>query len=386
VAQPVDSLPRARLQKWVYCAMRTLLSRAIRVDPSFHIGLGLIVILAVLEVFFATSYYVGRARATRASAQAVAATIARAPALPVSTQTAAPAPAQPAVSPAAAVPAPSPSLVDQLLREGVELRDRGDTTNALARLQEALDSEPNNTAVLEEMAKTYESMQLIDRANEAWRKLQEMGPSAGAAYELANQRLKLGVPTDQSTHSGLANSLTEATEHKDIGGNPEGSVMGITEVKTTETPDPDAEKNMALQIGIKKQPGASIDHEKVRIFVKFYDTVGDKDIKLTDADVNYEWLTPKHDWAEANPEVLAVKYVRAKTGGASSESSLADAAATVRPGQKARGAKGSAADSGRRKYLGYIIQIYYNDELQAVQAEPARLLQLFPPSKSTSAQ
>jgi tetratricopeptide (TPR) repeat protein len=364
--------------------MRTLLSRAIRVDPSFHIGLGLIVILAVAEIFFTTSYYVGRARAARASAQAVAGTIARVAAPSVPSQTAAPAPVQAAVSPAVAVPAASPSLVDQLLREGIELRDRGDTTNALARLQEALDSEPTNTAVLEEMAKTYESMQLLDRANEVWRKLQEMGPSAGAAYELANQRLKLGVPTPGTTESAIAGSSTEAAEHKDIGGNPEGSVMGITEVKTTETPDPDAEKNMALQVGIKKQPGATIDHDKVRIFVKFYDTVGDKDIKLTDADVNYEWLTPKHDWTETNPEVLAVKYVRVKTGGVSSDSSLADAAATVRPGQKGRGAKGSAADSGRRKYLGYIIQIYYDDELQAVQAEPSRLLQLFPPSKSTS--
>ena len=367
--------------------MRTLLSRAIRVDPSFHVGLGLIVILAAAEIFFAASYYVGRARAARISAQAVAATIAlpAAPAVSSQTPAAALAPVRPAISPAAAVSAPSPSLADQLLREGIELRDRGDTTNSLARLQEALDSEPNNTAVLEEMAKTYESMQLLDRANDVWRKLQEMGPSAGAAYELANERLKLGMPAPEAADSGTANSPADATEHKDIGGNAEGSVMGITEVKTTETADPDAEKNMALQIGIKKQPGASIDHDKVRIFVKFYDTVGDKDVKLTDADVNYEWLTAKHDWTETNPEVLSVKYVRAKTGSASSDLSLAEVAAAVRPGQKARG-KGSAADSGRRKYLGYVIQVYYDDELQAVQAEPSRLLQLFPPSKSTSAQ
>src|SRR5437588_9691914 len=91
--------------------------------------------------------------------------------------------------------ASSPSLVDQLLREGIELRDRGDTTNAIERLQEALDSEPNNTAVLSELAKTYDLTQLYDRANEIWRKLQEMGPSVGAAYELAGRRLKLGVPT-----------------------------------------------------------------------------------------------------------------------------------------------------------------------------------------------
>ena len=80
-------------------------------------------------------------------------------------------------------------------REGIELRDRGDTTNAIERLQEALDSEPNNAAVLAELAKTYDLMQLYDRANDIWRKLQEMGPSAGAAYELADRRLKPGVST-----------------------------------------------------------------------------------------------------------------------------------------------------------------------------------------------
>src|SRR6185312_4999595 len=73
--------------------------------------------------------------------------------------------------------------------------DRGDTTNAIERLQEALDSEPNNAAVLSELARTYDLTQLYDRANEIWRKLQEMGPAAGAAYELADRRLKLGAPT-----------------------------------------------------------------------------------------------------------------------------------------------------------------------------------------------
>jgi len=361
--------------------MRTLLSRAIQVDPSFHFGLSLIVVLALAEIFAATSYYVGRARARQDSAQPVATTVTRAPqVLP----TAAPAVAQPAISPAAAVPAPSQSRVDQLLREGIQSRDRGDTTNALARFDEALDSEPNNTAVLEEIAKTYESMQLLDRANETWRRIQEMGPSAGPAYELADRRLKLGVPAPPTAESTVASTSVSAAAPKDVGGNREGSVMGISEVKTTDKPEPDAEKNMTLQVGIKKQPGATVDHTKVKILVEFYDTVGDKDIKLTNADVNYEWLTPKHDWAETNPEVLSVRYVRAKTAGISPEMSLSEAAASVRPGQKSRG-KSSAADSGKRNYLGYIIRIYYNDDLQAVQAEPSRLLQHFPPSKSTSA-
>src|SRR5207247_10580120 len=115
---PVDRLARARLQKWVHCAMRTLLSRAIQVDPSFHIGLGLIVILAVAEIFFAASYYVGRARVARVSAQAVAANVVRpvAPALPF--RTALSAPLQPAFSPSGPVSAPSQPLVSHLLRPG----------------------------------------------------------------------------------------------------------------------------------------------------------------------------------------------------------------------------------------------------------------------------
>jgi len=353
--------------------MRSLLSRATPLDPSFSVGLGLVVILAVAEILAASFYYVGRTRAARASSQAIAATVVRPP---VSAASATPV-AQPEFSPRAVAPTPALSVVDQLLRDGVELRDRGDMTNALAHLQEALESEPNNAAVLEEMAKTYESMQLFDRSNAMWRKLQEMGPSAGAAYELADRRLKLGVPTPAPAEA--------TTARKDVGGIPEGSTFGITEVKTTETPDPEAETNLTLRIGIRKQANTAIDHTKVKIQVFFYDTVNDKDIKLTDADVNYEWVTPKHDWADTNPEILSVKYLRPKTRGASSEAALSETAAAVKPGQKSRPAKaGSLAAGGERRYLGYRILVYYDDKLQAVEAEPARLLQLFPPSESIS--
>src|SRR4029077_7717042 len=68
----------------------------------------------------------------------------------------------------AQTPASWPSLVDQLLREGVWLRDGGDWTNGIERWQEAWESEPNNAAVLAELAKTYDHMQLYDRANEMW--------------------------------------------------------------------------------------------------------------------------------------------------------------------------------------------------------------------------
>src|SRR5438552_16262512 len=183
--------------------MRTLFSRAIQIDPSFHAALGVIVVLAIAEVFFATSYYVGRARANRVSAQAITATIARAPAAS-SPSARAPAVAQPSVSPAAAVTSPAPSIVDQLLRDGKEFRERGDTTNALARFQEALDSEPDNTGVLQEMAQTYESMQLFDRGNDLWRRIKQLSPPDSTTYALADHRLKVGVPAPPAVEPGGA--------------------------------------------------------------------------------------------------------------------------------------------------------------------------------------
>jgi tetratricopeptide (TPR) repeat protein len=363
--------------------MRTLFSRAIQIDPTFHVGLGLIVIFAVAEVFFATSYYVGRARANRLSARPVMPVTARAPTAS-SPATLAPAAAQPSIAPSAALSAPPQRIVDQLLQQGKEFRERGDTTNALARFQEALDSEPDNTGVLQETAQTYESMQMLDRANDLWRRIKQISPSDSATYALADRRLKVGVPAPPTVEPGGAPAEADVSSGKDVGGNTEGPVMGISDVKTTHTSDPEVETNLTLEIGIKKQPGAVIDHNKVKILVFLYDVVNDKDIKLTDADVSNEWLTSKHDWSDTNPEVLLVRYVRAKTGGALSESSLSEAAAKVRPGQKSRGSKGSA-DVGQRKYLGYIVRVYYGDDLQAVQAEPSRLLQQFPALKTPSA-
>ena len=363
--------------------MRTLFSRAIQIDSSFQVALGVLVMFAIAEAFFATSYYVGRARANRVAAQPVTPTIARTPATS-SAPALAPAAAQSSVSPSTALSTPPASVVDQLLQEGKQFRERGDTTNALARFQEALDSEPDNTGVLQETAQIYESMQMFDRANDVWRRIKQISPSDSTTYALADRRLKVGVPAPPAVEPGGAPTETDVPSNKDVGGNTEGPIMGISDVKTKETSDPEAETNLTLEIGIKKQPGTVIDHNKVKILVFLYDVVNDKDIKLTDADVSNEWLTSKHDWSDTNPEVLLVRYVRAKTGGALSESLLSEAAAKVRPGQKSRGSKGSA-DSGQRKYLGYIVRVYYGDDLQAVQAEPSRLLQQFPALKSPSA-
>jgi hypothetical protein len=197
------------------------------------------------------------------------------------------------------------------------------------------------------------------------------------------------VPIPATVEPGLPgpSRLDLGTSRIDANGTLEGSNLGITEVTATETPDPDAETNLTLRIGVKKRPNAAIDHTKVKIQVYFYDTVDDKDVKLTDADVTYEWVTPNHDWAGSGPEMLAVTYTRSKSNALSPEAALSAAAAAVNPGKKSRASKpgpATAGESGRRKYLGYIVRVYYHDQLQAVRAEPARLLKLYPPTPTAS--
>ena len=288
------------------------------------------------------------------------------------------------------------STAEQMLKEAADLKNRGDTTNALARLQDAVQRDPKNARALAEMAMIYESIQLTERSNETWKKIMEIGPSAGPLYELADMKLKTGVTPPSTaaatappttTGPGLAGSspLDAGTTRNDAEGIPDGSTFGITEVNATDTPDAEAETNMKLKISVKARPNTPIDHTKVKIQVFFYDTVDDKDVVLTDADVSYEWLTPTHDWKATNPEILAVTYLRAKNK-TSSDAELAAAAASVTPpgnSKKKTPAKNAAADKpgdgGHRKYLGYIVRIYYSEQLQAVRADPTKLLNLFPP-------
>lgn len=386
-------------------AMRTMTFASPRGDMTFKVGVGLVALLAVAELFWGGYYYMGRGRSRRtAEAAPPAASLTQEPVVKATAPPVAPtaAPIAPTAAPPAATEAPATSTAavsadQRLLAEATDLNARGDTANALARLQQAADRNPKNAQVFAEMAKIYESTGQDTRSNEMWRKVQELGPSSGAIYELADAKLKRGAtaapPVTAPTVAPDAPAAAAPASTGGVAGIPDGSTFGISEVSVTETPDADADTNLMLRISVKKRPGVVIDHTKVKIQVFFYDTVDDRDIKLTDAEVNYEWLTPDHDWAGQKPETLAVTYVRAKNKAKSQEAALSEAAAAVNPGRRGRGAPpvkptpdgAAAADAGHRKYLGYIVRVYYNDKLQAVRADPTKLVNLFPaPSTASS--
>ena len=362
-----------------------------RPDRTFAIALAIVALLGVAELVAVAIHYLGQMRAGPVAQ----------PSAPVAT------PAAPSVTPAGVVqPAPQPgasaisstaqstpsdaalSAAEGLLKEATLLRERGDTSNALTRLQDAAQRDPKNANVLAEMAMIYESVQALDRSNETWRKIQEIGPSAGALYELAELKLRVGVPSAPGAAvPGFAGTspLDAGARRTGPDGIPEGATFGITEATVTETPDTEAETNLTLRVGVKVRESTPVDHTKVKIQVYFYDTVDNNKVALTDAEVNYEWVTPNHDWKSTNPEILAVSYVRLKNGAILSEAALTEAAAAVTPpatGKKSRPAPKKPETDATRKYAGYQVRIYYNDQLQDVRAEPTKLLNLFPPTPS----
>ncbi|MEP6822104.1 MAG: hypothetical protein ABI946_07120 [Chthoniobacterales bacterium] len=367
----------------------TLFSSPGRPDKTFSIAVVTAVIVGLGELLAVALHYGAQIRATRHTAAPAPATASQ-----PATNTAQP-PVAASTAPATANVAPSNAVLsvgEELLNEASQLRARGDTTNALDRLQKAAERDPQNARVWAEMAMIYESMELFDRSNETWRKIQEIGPSAGPLYELADMKLKVGAapttPSAASAGPGFAgvSPLDNGAMRSNPEGIPDGSTFGITEATVTENPDADAETNLTLRVSVKVRSNTIIDHTKVKIQVYFYDTVENNKVALTDAEVNYEWVTPDHDWKESNPEILAVGYVRMKNGSLSTEAALAAAAAAVTPptsGRKGSSAKKPAAtDSSNRKYAGYQVRVYYMDQLQDVRAEPTKLLNLFPPPLS----
>ena len=338
-------------------------------DRTYSVAVGVILVFAALEILAIAVHFGAEYRAERATLRSIKAPATAASVKPGAT----PAPPQASAPSSAAL-----SASDRLLKEANVLRERGDTANALARLQDASQRDPRNPQVLAEMAAIYESIQLYDRSNETWRKIQDLGPSAGPLYELADMKLRVGAAATPSP--GLA--LDTAGKLLDAEGLPEGSVFGVTSIETEQVPDPDAETNFRLKIGIKKRDGVAIDHSKLRIMVLFYDSLDNDKVVATDADVNYEWMNPKHDWVESNPETLVVTYLRSKTHSITSEAAISAAAAAVTPGKNSSRSKKRAdsaantesVDSSRRQYLGYVIRILYDDKLQTVRADPQRLI------------
>lgn len=268
----------------------------------------------------------------------------------------------------ASIPRPTPvpvrrvatpeSRVNDLLNLARILRDRGDTSTALTRLREAQVIAPMNCQIVSEMAMTYEKMGLTEKAIEQWRRIYLLGERAGIYYAAAEAKLQAyelpsppaATPTPApQLDGGLPPPEGPAT----LASKPLLSLGRVGTVDDTLNSQP--LRRLKLRVPIQARPGAHVDVHDVVIQVFFYDQTPEGSIVETNANVSSTWASSPVDWNKPEPEVLEVEYAQPE------------------PDIK------SARTQEHRNYFGYVVRVYYKNDLNAMVAEPVKLLKQFPP-------
>jgi len=245
---------------------------------------------------------------------------------------------------------PQNTANDQQVKRMITEADRvfriGDYDGALKLLEEAETAVPGDPKVLQRKALVFERLnQPADAivALESALRYPGLPASDVATMEKKLDQLSTAVGSSierpaQST-AALESNLAAMEEN----GVPVGSSLGIVDVRLSDIKI--GQKGM--QIAIKSRESSAINVRDVKILVFFYEETAEGEVNLTESKPIVQWVSPPIDWADNEPELIKLQYTT--------------------PGE----------DTGR-KYFGYVVGVYYNNELQDFRSEPAKLAKDYP--------
>jgi hypothetical protein len=241
--------------------------------------------------------------------------------------------------PAIALP-PGRELKNPQIIEGVKVarlaREAGDTATSLESLRAADLREPQHPEILSEMALTYESMGLMDKAKSLWRSVLAMGEGqAGGYYVMAKGKLE-NIPLPPTA------VISSAVQ------------LGHCEV--VRKPHASGGEHVTVRVPIMAAPGAVIDLDQMDIHVFLFEQVNDGErIEQVRAEApQYRWASDPIDWTGPEGEILEITYDL-----------------TAPTPEELR-------NLGNRSFHGYIVKLFYQDKLSGEQSHPPTL-QDFPP-------
>jgi hypothetical protein len=125
---------------------------------------------------------------------------------------------------------------------------------------------------------------------------------------------------------------------------PQDPLLAITEVVPRKKRLRDGSTSVAIKIGIAPRSDTKGD---VAIRILFFDVNQDNEMRPTDAQINYNWLTQVRDWTDPAPKYLEATYMRPRTPRGTLE---------------------------RLRYGGFIVRVYLNDQLQDERSDPREIL------------
>jgi len=219
--------------------------------------------------------------------------------------------------------------VIEALIKGREMRNAGDTRKALAYFRKADILLPGHPALLYEMAKTYESIGLKDKAGLRWKEIIKMGENeAGDYYALADIRLNEQSITskEEVVEKGVQLQFgTISSNRKNLG----------------------SREQIQLSVPIRKIAGKRIDPTQVMVYVFFFELVNGSEVRQSETALSREsWKSMPIDWNSEEYEMLDIAY------------------------QLPEGSALEEIRQGSREYYGYILKLFYDNEIQDVITQP----------------
>lgn len=236
----------------------------------------------------------------------------------------------------------SDPILERLMSTGAELRASGNMQGALKAFREVESALPDHPRVLAEFAATLSQMGLKEKANSYWERLEALGPvTAGSYFPLAGQQLRGESP---------------------IPAVPTGKTLKIGEVKVQEEAPTSEGQKVSLRVTIDAEPGSRPVVDDMTLRVNFYDQLSDGTIKPTTADTGNDYPSKPYDWQTDGKEEIVVTYNQ-----------------PVFSEEQKR-------ELGERRYYGYVIEVYYQDQFQDTVAMPEAMsvMRLIPGEEANS--
>lgn len=250
-------------------------------------------------------------------------------------------------------------ILERLLVTGAELRASGNTQGALRNFREVESALPEHPRVLSEIAATLGLLGLKDKQQGYWERVEALGPAgAGPYFAFALEQLGKAKPVPPA-----APKVASAKTPEENGGSADrGKQMKIGEIKVTEEAPTSEGQKVSLSVVIDAAPGSDPAGEDLSLLVYFFDRVPSGEVKPTTANTSYLYPTEPYDWKVNGTETIVVNYLQP----------------TFTAQQK--------RELGERTYHGYVIELYYRDELQDKVAMPEDVAALrFDPSSTAGA-
>ncbi len=313
---------------------------------TFKVAMGILVFFFLLQLVAAIWHFLPQLQRNLVE-RALAAN--PAPVAPIAAPSI-PVPAPPTPSPLTKSPEqpaqPAPDReVEQRIITLVQESDKsfrvGEYEDALSKITDADQLVPKDPGILLRIGRIHEKMGKTPDAAAIYNRVLNLPNLTQQLKAQTERRLSmLSTPTPASTPTLIANE--QGSDVRDEFGLQPGATLGIVDTRLTE--EGNGSKN--LLISIKSRPDIKIDPRQMTVHVFFYerDQAGNK--SLTESKVLTEWLSPPVNWAEQEPELLK---------------------ATYNPNQS------SSAKDSNLAYEGYVVGIYYKNEIQDTRANPGSL-------------